>query len=216
MLVFALLGLNSRSSRIILKICFFPLFGGINNSILSVNKIAPTLSLFFNAENASVAAISVTISFLSLFLVAKFFDPLTSISNINVSSLSSSKILINGSLYLAVTFQSIDLISSPNSYFLTSLKVIPLPLKVLKYSPPKTLSLNLLLFISTCLTFLSNSLESINYGTSTVFIICFITSSVVTLSASASYVKPILCLNTSVITSLTSSGITNPLCLIKA
>ena len=67
------------------------------NSMLSVNKIAPTLSLFFNAEKASVAAISVTISFFSLFLVAKFFDPLTSIYNINVSSLSSSKIIINGS-----------------------------------------------------------------------------------------------------------------------
>ena len=172
--------------------------------------------MFFKAEKASVAAISVTISFFNLFLVAKFFEPLTSISNISVNSLSSSKTLIKGSLYLAVTFQSIDLISSPNSYFLTSLKVIPLPLKVLKYSPPKRLSLSLLLFISICLTFLSNSLESINYGTSTVFTICLIISSVDTFSASASYVNPILCLNTSVTTSLTSSGITKPLCFIKA
>ena len=185
-LVFELFGLNSSNSLIILKICFLPLFGGINNSILSLKSIAPTLSLFFNAENASVAAISVTISFFNLFLVAKFFEPLTSINNINVNSLSSSNIFIKGSLYRAVTFQSIDLISSPNSYFLTSLKVIPLPLKVLKYSPPNRLSLNLLLFISICLTFLSNSLESIDYGTSTVLTICLIISSVVTLSASAS------------------------------
>ena len=200
----------------ILKICLLPLLGGINNSTVSVNSIAPTLSLFFKAEKASVAAISVTISFFNLFLVAKFFEPLTSISNISVNSLSSSKTFIKGSLYLAVTFQSIDLISSPNSYFLTSLKVIPLPLNVLKYSPPKRLSLSLLLFISICLTFLSNSLESINYGTSTVFTICLIISSVDTFSASASYVSPILCLNTSVTTSLTSSGITKPLCFIKA
>ena len=106
--------LNSRSSLIILKTCLLPLLGGINNSTVSVNSIAPTLSLFFKAENASVAAISVTISFFNLFLVAKFFEPLTSISNISVNSLSSSKTFIKGSLYLAVTFQSIDLISSPN------------------------------------------------------------------------------------------------------
>ena len=182
----------------------------MNNSISSVKSIAPTLSLFFKAENANVAAISVIISFLSLLLVAKFSEPLTSIKSINVSSLSSSNTFIKGSLYLAVTFQSIDLISSPNSYFLTSLKVIPLPLKVLRYSPPKRLSLSLLLLISICLTFLSNSLEFINYGTSTVFTICLITSSVDTFSASASYVRPILCLRTSVMTSLTSSGITKP------
>ena len=145
----------------ILRICDLPLFGGTNSSTLSENSIAPTLSLFFKAEKASVAAISVIISFFNLFFVANNSEPLTSTRSITVNSLSSSKIFINGELYLAVTFQSIDLISSPNSYFLTSLKVIPLPLKVLKYSPPKRLSLKRLLLISIFLTFLSSSFVSI-------------------------------------------------------
>ena len=155
------MGVNSISSLIILRICDLPLFGGTNSSTLSENNIAPTLSLFFKAEKASVAAISVIISFFNLFFVANNSEPLTSTRSITVNSLSSSKIFINGELYLAVTFQSIDLISSPNSYFLTSLKVIPLPLKVLKYSPPKRLSLKRLLLISIFLTFLSSSFVSI-------------------------------------------------------
>ena len=91
-----------------------PFFGGIYNSTLSVNKIRPTLSLFFVAENARVAASSVTYSFLNNESDPKKLDPEMSIINIIVNSLSSSNTLINVSLYLAVTFQSIALTSSPN------------------------------------------------------------------------------------------------------
>ena len=47
--VFKLTGLNSINSLMILKICDFPLLGGINNSIWSENNINPTLSLFWIA-----------------------------------------------------------------------------------------------------------------------------------------------------------------------
>ena len=107
------------------------------NSTLSENKINPTLSLFLVAENAKVAANSVTYSFLKAELDPKKLEPEISIINIIVSSLSSSNTFINVSLYLAVTFQSIALTSSPNWYCLTSLKAIPLPLNVDWYSPPK-------------------------------------------------------------------------------
>ena len=72
------------------------------------------MSLFFVAENARVAANSVTYSFLNNESDPKKLDPEMSMINIIVNSLSSSNTLINVSLYLAVTFQSIALTSSPN------------------------------------------------------------------------------------------------------
>ena len=84
------------------------------NSTLSENRIRPTLSLFFVAEKARVAAISVMYSLLKTEFDPKKFDPEISIINIIVNSLSSSKTFMNVSLYLAVTFQSIALTSSPN------------------------------------------------------------------------------------------------------
>ena len=62
--VFLLFDLNSSNSLIILKTWDLPFFGGMYNSTLSENKINPTLSLFLVAENAKVAANSVTYSFL--------------------------------------------------------------------------------------------------------------------------------------------------------
>ena len=97
----------------------------------------PVLSLFCMAEKARVAAISVRISFLNTPSVPKNSEPLTSTISIRVSSLSSSKTLTKGSLYRAVTFQSMLRMSSPYWYCRTSLKVIPRPLKAEWYSPPK-------------------------------------------------------------------------------
>ena len=114
--VFLLLGLNSSNSLMILKMCDFPFFGGTNSSIWSVNNIIPTLSLFCIAEKARVATISVMISFLNWASVPKNSDPLISAISIRVSSRSSSKTLICGSLYRAVTFQSMLRTSSPYWY----------------------------------------------------------------------------------------------------
>ena len=135
--VFLLVDSKVNISLIILKICFFPFEGEINFSILSEKKITPTLSLFFIAEKARTADISETNSLLNLLFVPKLLDELTSTISIKVISLSSSKTFTNGLLYLAVTFQSIVLKSSPISYSLTSEKVMPLPLKAVLYSPAK-------------------------------------------------------------------------------
>ena len=106
-------GSNSRSSLIILNKWLRPFLGGINFSTLVLKKMAPTLSLLIEAEKESTAAISAVSSFLDLDLVPKSLEPLTSMSSITVSSLSSSKTLIYGALILAVTFQSILRTSSP-------------------------------------------------------------------------------------------------------
>ena len=55
----------ASSSLMILNTCERPFFGGMYNSMASENKMRPILSLFCVAEKASVAAISVTISFLN-------------------------------------------------------------------------------------------------------------------------------------------------------
>ena len=59
-------------------------------SILSEKKMTPILSLFWMAEKAMVAAISVTMSRFICFCVPKSSDPLTSMSSMTVSSRSSS------------------------------------------------------------------------------------------------------------------------------
>jgi len=63
-LVLLLLGENSSNSLIILRTWLFPFLGGIKSSITSEKRIIPTMSLFWSAENARVADISVIISFL--------------------------------------------------------------------------------------------------------------------------------------------------------
>ena len=65
MFVDLLEGLNSNNSRIILNTWERPFLGGIKSSTSLVNKIKPILSLFWVAEKAKVAAISVRISLLN-------------------------------------------------------------------------------------------------------------------------------------------------------
>ena len=96
--VFLLDGLKEIISLIILKMCFLPFLGGINFSIISEKKITPTLSLFLIAEKAKTAPISVANSFLKFLFDPKLLDPETSIINITVISLSSSKTLTKGLL----------------------------------------------------------------------------------------------------------------------
>ena len=94
--------------------CLRPFFGGMYFSILSEKKMTPILSLFCMALKASVAAISVTISRFTCPCVPKSREPLTSMSNITVSSRSSSNTFTYGRLKRAVTFQSMSRTSSPN------------------------------------------------------------------------------------------------------
>ena len=128
MLVPRLSGLKLSSSRITSRMCLRPFFGGMNFSTLSVKKITPTLSLFWIAEKARVAAISAIISFFSTPTAPKFLLPDTSTSSITVSSRSSSYTFTYGRLWRAVTFQSMSRISSPYWYSRTSENVIPRPL----------------------------------------------------------------------------------------
>ena len=102
-----------------------------------MKKITPTLSLFLIAEKAKIAETSVANSLLNCFLVPKLPEPERSMRSITVISLSSSNIFIYGSLFLAVTFQSINLTSSPELYFRTSENAIPFPLNAVLYSPAK-------------------------------------------------------------------------------
>ena len=161
MLVRRLSGLKSINSRMIYRICLRPFLGGINFSILSEKKITPILSLFWIAENARVAAISVTISFFSCFTVPNSKLPETSTINITVNSRSSSNTFTKGLLKRAVTFQSMSRISSPNWYSRTSEKAIPLPLKAEWYWPAKILLDSPRVFISIRRTFFRISLVSI-------------------------------------------------------
>ena len=83
-------GTNPTSSRMIIRMCERPFFGGMNFSMRSLKKIQPTLSLFSDAEKASTAAISVITFFLVRSVEPNMRDPLTSTSSIIVSSRSSS------------------------------------------------------------------------------------------------------------------------------
>ena len=71
------------------------------------------LSLLAIAENASTALTSTIYSLLDWLKVPKDSDALMSTTNITVCSRSSSKVFTKGALNLAVTFQSIVLVSSP-------------------------------------------------------------------------------------------------------
>ena len=198
--------------------CFLPFLGGMNFSILSEKNMTPILSLFCIAEKDKVAAISVTISFFNCRAVPKSRLPDTSMSNITVSSLSSSNTFTNGLWNLAVTFQSMSLISSPYWYSRTSEKAMPRPLNAEWYCPANILLDRPFVLISICLTLFNNSVVSNvyivrlnifyeifnsllpytgNQGTSTLSSSLLTISSLVILAASASYVRPILCLSTS-------------------
>ena len=162
-------GLKLSISRIISSICLRPFFGGMNFSTLSEKKITPTLSLFWIEEKARVAAISVMISFFASPTAPKLRLALTSMSNITVSSRSSSYDFTYGRLWRAVTFQSMSRISSPYWYSLTSENTIPRPLKAVWYSPAKMLRLNPRDLISIFLTFFKSSFASIGSGKSSFY-----------------------------------------------
>ena len=118
--------------------CAFPFRGGMNFSMRSVNRMAPTLSLFFIAEKARIALTSTATSRFSAVCDPKNCEPLMSTRSMTVNSRSSSKIFTNGWLSRAVTFQSMDRMSSPTWYSRTSENAIPRPLKTEWYSPEKT------------------------------------------------------------------------------
>ena len=124
-------GRRSKMSRTILRTWLFPLAGGMNFSIRSVNRIAPTLSLFPMALNASTAASSVSKSFCVRVLVPPDTDGLTSTIKMTVSSRSSSKTLTWGMPVRAVTFQSMARTSSPAWYSRFSRNAMPRPLNAL-------------------------------------------------------------------------------------
>ena len=124
-------GSKYRASLIILITWLNPFRGGTNFSILSVNAIRPTLSLFFIADMARREQTSAASCLLSLFTVPKYDEPDISSRSIMVSSLSSTNFLTKGWPVRAVTFQSIERMSSPGWYSLTSSNSIPMPLNTL-------------------------------------------------------------------------------------
>ena len=69
--------------------------------------------------------------------VPNFIEGERSSSRISVSSRSSTKRLMKGRPWRAVTFQSIERISSPTWYSRTSSNSMPRPRKALRYSPAK-------------------------------------------------------------------------------
>ena len=135
-------GSSSMISRMMRSTCERPFFGGMNRSIRSLNRMAPTLSLLPMALNASTAASSVASSRLDLDRVPIAFDALMSTIKNTVNSRSSSNTFTKGAPIRAVTFQSIVRISSPCWYARFSANAIPRPLNALWYSPEKMRSLN--------------------------------------------------------------------------
>ena len=89
------------------------------------------MSLFWIALKARIEATSAANSRLLVFTLPKLPEALTSTTSMTVSSRSSVNFLTNGVFMRAVTFQSIDRISSPGVYSRTSSKFIPRPLKTL-------------------------------------------------------------------------------------
>jgi len=83
-------GRKPTSSRIIMRMWLRPFFGGMNFSMRSEKKMQPTLSLFWAAEKASTAAISVMTFFLSRSVEPNIREAETSTMSTIVSSRSSS------------------------------------------------------------------------------------------------------------------------------
>ena len=89
------------------------------------------MSLFLIALKARMDATSAASSRLLDSTLPKFPEALTSTTSITVSSRSSVNFLTKGAFIRAVTFQSIERISSPGWYSRTSSKFIPRPLNTL-------------------------------------------------------------------------------------
>ncbi len=129
----------------------------MNFSMRSEKNMQPTLSLFFDAEKASVAAISVMTFCLEYSVEPNVREADTSTASIIVSSRSSSYTLIWGLRARAVTFQSISRTSSPARYSLTSANDMPRPRKAVWYLPANISSDNPRVLISILRTRLSIS-----------------------------------------------------------
>ena len=78
------------SSRIIIRMWLRPFLGGMYFSTRSEKKMQPTLSLFWAAEKATTAAISVRMFFLRKWVDPNMREAETSTMSIIVSSRSSS------------------------------------------------------------------------------------------------------------------------------
>jgi hypothetical protein len=94
-------------------VCDLPFFGGIKSSTRSVKRINPTLSLFLIALNASRQATSAASSRFDCVVLPKLPEALTSTTSMTVSSRSSVNFFTKALPIRAVTFQSIERISSP-------------------------------------------------------------------------------------------------------
>jgi hypothetical protein len=103
----------------------------MNSSTSSVKRRSPTLSLFWMALKARIEATSAASSRLLEATLPKLPEALTSTMSMTVNSRSSVNFLTNGVFIRAVTFQSIERISSPGLYSRTSSKFIPRPLNTL-------------------------------------------------------------------------------------
>ncbi|GIT12883.1 MAG: hypothetical protein CM1200mP34_2890 [Verrucomicrobiales bacterium] len=117
------------------------------------------------AENASTEANSAAISRLVCSTEPKKPEPLRSTNSISVSSRSSEYTFTNGWFIRAVTFQSIDRISSPGVYSRTSSKCRPCPLNALWYCPANVSVTSRLVQISIWRIFLRISLGIITAQT---------------------------------------------------
>jgi hypothetical protein len=105
-----------------------PLAGGMCFSTRSLKRMSPTRSWLAMAEKARTAAISAARSRLSCAVEPNRLDAETSTSSMTVSSRSSVNFLMNGVPVRAVTFQSMERMSSPGTYSRTSWNSMPWPL----------------------------------------------------------------------------------------
>ncbi len=95
------------------RTCFLPFRGGITFSTRSLNSKRPTRSLLAMAEKAICAATSAAISDLRVPREPNSSDAETSTRSTTVSSRSSVNTFTCGALVRAVTFQSMERMSSP-------------------------------------------------------------------------------------------------------
>src|SRR5512144_2728879 len=131
-------GRKDRMSLTRRSTCLRPLRGGMTFSTRSLKSSSPTRSLLAMAENAICAATSAAISDLRVPRDPNSSDAETSTRSTTVSSRSSVKTFTCGELVRAVTFQSMERMSSPAWYGRTSLKAIPRPLKTEWYCPARS------------------------------------------------------------------------------
>ena len=108
-----LFSLNCRISLTTRSTCRLPFFGGTNFSTSSVKMISPTRSLLRIAENARIAAISAARSRFSRCREPNRPDADMSTTSSTVISRSSLNSFTYASFMRAVTFQSMNRMSSP-------------------------------------------------------------------------------------------------------